>query len=71
VTPPKVKVPVPAVALTPDHAAAALDVGRTFFDENIAPDLKAIRLGAKVLYPVSELERWATEQAHPTLRKAA
>jgi hypothetical protein len=70
-TAPKIRVLVPRIALDPDEAAAAVGVGRTFFDENIALHLKAIRIGAKVLYPVAELERWAIENAEHVLRTAA
>lgn len=54
---------IPRVALTPPEAAAALGVGVTFFDEQVAPELRLIRRGRKRLVPVRELERWADENA--------
>jgi hypothetical protein len=54
---------IPRIALTPAEAAAAIGVGPDFFDANIAPELRLIRRGRKRLVPVTELERWATENA--------
>jgi hypothetical protein len=63
----KLAVSIPRIALTPTEAAAAIGVGPDFFDANIAPELRLIRRGRKRLVPVSELERWATENASRTL----
>ncbi len=63
----KLAVSVPRIALTPSEAAAAIGVGPDFFDANVAPDLRLIRRGRKRLVPVSELERWATENAERVL----
>lgn len=70
-TPPRIKVAPPRIALTPDEAAAALGVGRTTFDNEIRPTLKVTRVGRVVLIPVVELERWAIESAEPVLKDAA
>jgi hypothetical protein len=35
----------------------------TFFNENVAPDLPAVRINSKVLYPVAGLDRWVEENA--------
>jgi excisionase family DNA binding protein len=59
----KLDAPIPRVTLTPPEAAAALGVGATFFDSEIAPELRLIRRGRKRLIPLTELERWATENA--------
>ena len=59
----KMPTSVPRIALTPPEAAAALGVGPDFFDANVAPELRVIRRGRKRLVPVSELERWAAENA--------
>jgi hypothetical protein len=59
--------PIPRVTLTPPEAAAALGVGATFFDSEIAPELRLIRRGRKRLVPLSELERWAVENAERPL----
>ena len=63
----KMPTSVPRIALTPPEAAAALGVGPDFFDANVAPELRVIRRGRKRLVPVSELERWATENAERAL----
>lgn len=70
-TPPKVKPPVPAIALAEADAAAALGMGRTFFSEHVRPELRVIRVAGKVLFPVAELERWARERAEHVLGGAA
>lgn len=54
---------VPRVALRPDEAAESLGVSRDFFDERIAPELRAVRRGTLKLYPVAELERWLDREA--------
>jgi len=58
----KLAVSIPRIALTPPEAAAAIGVGPDFFDENVAPELRLIRRGQR-LVPVSELERWTVENA--------
>lgn len=55
--------PIPAIALTPPEAAAAIGVGDTFFDEQVRPELLLVRRGRKVLVPVAELERWVAENS--------
>lgn len=55
--------PIPRIALTPPEAAAALGCGETFFNSEVAPELKVIRRGRKRLIPISELQRWAAENA--------
>lgn len=59
----KLAVSIPRIALTPPEAAAAIGVGLDFFDANVAPELRLVRRGRKRLVPVSELERWAMENA--------
>ena len=46
---------VPRVTLTRREAAASLGVGITFFEERVQPELRVIRLGARVLVPVAKL----------------
>lgn len=67
----KLAVSIPRIALTPAEAAAAIGVGPDFFDENVAPDLRLIRRGRKRLVPVTELERWAAENAERVLGELA
>jgi hypothetical protein len=59
----RVETSVPRIALTPPEAAAAVGVGESFFNAEIAPELRAIRRGRKRLYAVSELERWVERNA--------
>jgi hypothetical protein len=61
--------PIPRVALTPSESAAALGVGETYFTEHVRPELCLIRRGRKVLVPVAELERWATQNADRPIRE--
>jgi hypothetical protein len=63
----KLSVSIPRIALTPPEAAASLGVGPDFFDANVAPELRLVRRGRKRLVPVSELERWAAENAERVL----
>ena len=64
---PKVRPPIPAIALPPAEAAAALGIGETTFREHVLPYVRVIRIGRMRLIPVTELERWADEQAHRTI----
>ena len=61
--------PVPVLALSPDEAAVALGVSRDFFDEHVAPELKIVRRGRRLLIAVPELERWLTSAAALTVGK--
>lgn len=63
----KLAVSIPRIALTPPEAAAAIGVGPDFFEENVAPELRLIRRGRKRLVPVTELERWVSENAEHVL----
>jgi hypothetical protein len=56
------------VAVSRANAAAALGVSLSFFEAEIQPELRLVRRKSKVLVPVAELERWATENAEFTLR---
>jgi hypothetical protein len=55
------------VAVTRQAAAAALGMGLTLFSERVQPDLRVLRVGAKVLIPTTELQRWAQENAESVL----
>lgn len=54
---------VPRLAVAPDEAAQALGVSRTFFDENIAHELKWVRRGRRKFVSLRELERWLADAA--------
>jgi excisionase family DNA binding protein len=53
----------PRLALGAEEAAQALGVSRTTFDEHIAPELRKVRVGRRVLYPIRELDRWLEQSA--------
>lgn len=59
--------PVPRVALNIREASAALGVSWDFWKEHIEPDIRLVRIGARKLVPVRELERWLDEHAETTL----
>ena len=61
---------VPALALRPKEAAAALGVSeRTLWGWTAAGEIPHIRRGAVVLYPVLDLQRWLSEQAAGEARR--
>lgn len=51
-------------------AAAYLSVGVSVFRERIAPELRAVRLGAVVIYPRRDLDAWIERNARKTLEAA-
>ena len=55
--------PVPRVALTREEAAASLGVSLAHFQRHVQPDLKLVRSGSCRLVPITELQRWASENA--------
>jgi excisionase family DNA binding protein len=54
----------PKLALRPKEAAVALGIGARLLwsltNQRLIPH---VRLGKRILYPVSELDRWLAEQA--------
>jgi hypothetical protein len=65
---PEVRTPI---ALPKPQAAAALGMSVDSFDRYVGPHVRCIRRGRLRLYPVAELERWATENAERILEGAA
>jgi excisionase family DNA binding protein len=59
------------LALSVSEACESLGVGWDLFHKRIAPELKAVRLGRRKLYPVSELERWLADNAARVLADEA
>jgi hypothetical protein len=49
---------VPRLAFRREEAAAALGLSPRSFDQHIRPELRVIRRGRLVLYPIAEVERW-------------
>jgi hypothetical protein len=62
-----VTAPVPRVALSRPEAAAALGISLDSFERYVQPDLRLIRRGKLRLVPVTELQRWAGENAEHVL----
>lgn len=58
---------VQRVTLTKAEAAAALGISIDSFERHVQPELRVIRRGRMRLVPVSELERWARQNASFTL----
>ena len=58
---------VPRLALTPADGAAALGMGLTSFKKYVQPYVRIIPRGKLRVIPVSELERWAEENAENVL----
>lgn len=57
----------PRLALGPAEAAQSLGVSREFFDTHIAPDLKVVRLGRRILVDVRELQAWLERNSRSVL----
>jgi hypothetical protein len=55
--------PVPRIVLSRPEAAASLSMSLDSFERYVQPDLKLIRRGKLRLVPVTELQRWAGENA--------
>jgi hypothetical protein len=51
------------LALTPEEAAVAIGVSRSYFYDQILPQLRVVYLGRKRVVPVPELERWLDKEA--------
>jgi hypothetical protein len=62
---------VPRIALDRQEAAESIGMSLTSFETYVQPHVKLIRKGSKRLIPVSELERWVSENAQRTLDRHA
>jgi hypothetical protein len=58
------------IALAKPEAAAALSMSVDSFERYVQSDLRCVRRGRLRLFPVTELERWANENAERTLEAA-
>jgi hypothetical protein len=59
--------PVPRLALSREEAAAAIGMSLDSFERHVQPTMRLVRLGRMRLVPVSEVERWLTENARPVI----
>jgi excisionase family DNA binding protein len=64
---PSLELTYPPVAVNTTRAAEMLSVSRDTFRERIEPELKIVRMGARKLIPVAELQRWVAENAEALL----
>lgn len=58
---------VERLALSPEEAAESIGCSRTYFDEQIAHELRWVRRGRRKFVAVRELERWLVESGERTL----
>jgi hypothetical protein len=58
---------VPRLALSVGEACESLGCGWDFWSAHIAPEVRIVRVGAKKLVPVAELERWLADHAEKAL----
>jgi hypothetical protein len=65
------QITVTPIALPKPAAAAALGISVDSFERYVQADVRCIRRGSLRLYPVSELQRWADENAERLLEDAA
>ena len=65
--PPTITATVPRRALRRDEAAAAIGVSVDHFDQHVRHELRAVRRGRVVVYPVSEIEKWLERNAATAL----
>ena len=58
------------LAVSRDHAAHMLGVSLSHFQRHVQRELPCVYLGARRVYPVSDLRRWLAERTEPppTLR---
>jgi len=60
---------VPRLSLNVQEACAALGVSWDVWREHVEPQVRLVRIGARKLVPVAELERWLAEHAETTLER--
>ena len=66
----KVSAQVPRLALTRAEAAASLGMSLRSFERHVQPHVRLIRRDKLRLVPVSELERWLSENSERVLDAA-
>jgi hypothetical protein len=64
---PIVTAPIPRLTLTREEAAASLGMSLDSFERHVQSHVQLIRKGKLRLVPIRSLERWAEENAEPTL----
>jgi hypothetical protein len=61
--------PVPRLSLNVSEACAALGVSWDVWRQHVEPRVRLVRVGARKLVPVRELERWLSENAETVLER--
>ncbi len=51
----------PRLALNVAESCAALGISADTFTANVLPGIRTVRLGRRIVIPVSELQRWLDE----------
>lgn len=51
------------LALSIEQSAEALAISRDSFERHVMPDLRLVRIGRRIVVPVSEIERWMQSHA--------
>lgn len=65
-----VTIAIAPIALSKPDAAAALAMSTDSFEKYVMADVRCIRRGRLRLFPVTELERWANDNAERLLDAA-
>lgn len=60
---------VPRLALNVKEACAALGISWDVWHEHVESDVRLVRIGARKLVPVAELERWLADHAETILER--
>jgi len=66
--PAAVELPLVALAVSREQAAALLQISVDTFERRVLPDLRVVQVGRRQLVPVRELEDWVTAKAARALR---
>lgn len=66
---PPIIIASPPILVSREDAAALLAVSVSHFNRFIAPHLRVVRLGQRKLYPLAELQHWATANAQAVQRR--
>ncbi len=57
-------------ALSIEEAAEALSISRDSFERYVAPEIRLLSVGRRLVVPVSEIERWIEIRAELPAREA-
>jgi hypothetical protein len=66
---PPIIIASPPILVSREDAAALLAISLRHFNDHVAPHLRVVRLGQRKLYPLAELQHWATANAEAVQRR--